>query len=112
MTFIVNRVATACLLCVMIVLAGCGASKTEDASKSGPAKQYQMHGEIRGLDASGHVATIKHEDIPGFMKAMTMGYQVKDQAEFSKLKVGDNITATVYVKDDDMWVGNIQKAQK
>jgi protein SCO1 len=90
---------------VFLLLAGC-------APKSGPPKQYQMRGEIRGLDPSGRVATIKHENIPGFMSAMTMGYPVKDPAEFSKLAVGEPITATVYVQGDDMWVGNIQKASK
>ena len=102
----------AALVVLMIALAGCSSSKTEDAAKTGPAKEYPIHGEIRGLDAGQHVATIKHDEIPGFMKAMTMGYPVKNQAEFSKLKVGDQINATVYVKDDDMWVGNIQQAQK
>lgn len=71
-----------------------------------------MRGEIMSLDPGGHVATIKHENIPGFMSAMTMGYPVEDPAEFSKLAVGEPITATVYVKDGDMWVGNIQKAAK
>ena len=98
-----KRVVAVCLL-LMLVLAGC--------NKSAPAKEYQMRGEIMGLDSSAHVATIRHENIPGFMNAMTMGYPVKDKAEFSNLKVGDTITATVYVKDDDMWVGNIQKVQK
>lgn len=69
-----------------------------------------MRGEVTGLDAGGHVATIKHEAIPGFMGAMTMGYPVKDPAEFSKLSVGEPITATVYEKGDDFWIGNIQKA--
>ena len=94
------------LLVLAITLFGC--SKPAAA----PAKQYQLHGQITGLDAEGHVATIKHDAIPGFMGAMTMGYQVKDQNEFSKLKAGDTINATVYVTADDMWVGNIQKAAK
>jgi len=71
-----------------------------------------MRGEVMSLDAGGHVATIKHEEIKGFMGAMTMGYQVKDPAEFSKLSVGEPITATVYQTTDDMWIGNIQKAAK
>ncbi len=99
-----------CAACVLL-LTGCGA-KNSDTAKSGPTKQYQMRGEIMGLDASGHVATIKHQDIPGFMSAMTMGYPVKDPSEFSKLTVGEPITATVYVNGDDMWVGNIKKADK
>jgi Cu/Ag efflux protein CusF len=94
------RIAIACLA---LVLWGCAAPKA-------PAKEYQMRGEVMGLDAGGHVATIKHEEIKGFMGAMTMGYQVKDSAEFSKLSVGEPITATVYQTSDDMWIGNIQKA--
>jgi protein SCO1/2 len=93
-------VAAACLGLVLL-LAGC--------AKASSPKQYQLRGEITGLDAGGHVATIKHEEIKGFMGAMTMGYPVKDAAEFSKLSVGEPITATVYVSGDEMWVGNIQK---
>jgi protein SCO1 len=109
---VIPRWLCAIVVLLAIAIAGCTSSRTEDAAKSGPAKEYPLHGEIRGLDAGQHVATIKHDAIPGFMNAMTMGYPVKDQDEFSKLKVGDEINATVYVKDDDMWVGKIQKAQK
>ena len=101
-TSLLKQFAIGCLV-LALALAGCARQ---------PAKEYQMRGEVTGLDAGGHVATIKHEEIPGFMGAMTMGYPVKDPAEFSKLSVGETITATVYVKDDDMWVGNIQKAPK
>jgi Cu/Ag efflux protein CusF len=109
MTSCLNRIAILCLALVLL-LAGCAAPKPQEAAKSGPVKEYQMRGEITGLDAGGHVATIKHENIPGFMSAMTMGYPVKDPAEFSKLAVGEPITATVYQNGDDFWIGNIQKA--
>jgi len=69
-----------------------------------------MCGEVVRLDANLKVALIKHEDIPGWMKAMTMEFPVKDQAEFNKLKVGDQITATVFVRDLDYWIGEIQPA--
>jgi Cu/Ag efflux protein CusF len=102
MTSILKRISITCLA---LVLVGCAAPKA-------PAKEFPMRGEIMGLDAGGHVATIKHENIPGLMGAMTMGYQVKDPAEFSKLSVGEPITATVYQTSDDMWIGNIQKVAK
>ncbi len=104
MTSIANRIAAVCLALVLI-LTGC-------AKPAAPPKTYQMRGEVMGLDAGGHVATIKHENIPGFMGAMTMGYPVKDPAEFSKLSVGEPITATVYADGDAFWIGNIQKAAK
>lgn len=104
-----NVVTTACVL-LALTLAACAGPKPDNAASQAAAKEYPMRGEIRNLDPGGHVATIKHENIPGFMNAMTMGYQVKDPAEFSKLQVGEQITATVYVKGDDMWVANIKPA--
>jgi protein SCO1/2 len=100
MTSFKNRSAAACLG-LALMLAGC--------AKPAPAKEYQMRGQIVSLDADAHVATIKHDEIKGFMGAMTMGYPVKDTAEFGKLSAGEPITATVYVTDDAMWIGNIQK---
>lgn len=111
-----NRMAMVCLASAML-FGGCAQKAQEAAKSSTPAKEYQMRGEITGLDSGGHVATIKHEEIKDskggtFMGAMTMGYHVKDAAEFSKLTAGEPVTATVYVTDDDMWIGNIQKAAK
>ena len=81
------------------------------AAKAGDAQTYPMRAEVMGLNASDQMATLKHDTIDGFMAAMTMGYQVKDPAEFSKLKVGDKITATLHVTPDAMWIGDIQKAE-
>jgi len=90
---------------LLAILQGCGA-KQEGASS--PLQRHQMRGEVIRLDANLKVALIKHEDIAGWMKAMTMEFPVKDQAEFNKLKIGDRITATVFVRDLDYWIGEIQ----
>jgi Cu/Ag efflux protein CusF len=84
-----------------VLLGGCAAPKAE-------LKQYPIHGQIAGLDPAQHVATIKHDEIPGFMGAMTMGYSIKDPAEFGKLTVGESFNGTVYVQGDDLWVANIR----
>jgi Cu/Ag efflux protein CusF len=106
MKLIRNGLGSICL--ALLVTLGACATK----SNQPPPKQYELHGQIMGLDPDGHVATVKHGAIPGFMGAMTMGYPIKDQSEFSKLKVGEPITATVYVSGDDMWLGNIHEAEK
>jgi len=110
MPYIWNRKAAAAAI-VALTLLGCG-TKANDAAKNAPAKAYQLHGEVKSIDASGHTATIKHDSIPGFMNAMTMGYQVKDPDALSKLKVGESIDATLNVSDEDMWLSNIKEAQK
>jgi Cu/Ag efflux protein CusF len=98
-----KRAAVVCLAFALL-LAGCGHSTPKE-----PAKEYPMRGEVMAIDASGHVATIKHAEIKGLMGAMTMGYPVKDAAELGKLSVGEQITATVYVSPDEMWLGNIHE---
>ena len=105
-----NRLATLCLTAGLL-LAGCAAPKSAETAKSAPVKEYQMRGAVTSLDAGANKATIDHEEIKDFMPAMTMPYPVKDPAEFSKLAVGDKITATVYVTEDNMWIGNIKKAE-
>jgi protein SCO1/2 len=69
-----------------------------------------VSGIVTGLDAGGKIATVKHGTIEGFMPAMTMGYAVKDPAEFRKLAVGERINATLHVTPDTMWISNIEKA--
>ena len=93
----------------IFLLSGCATTKTPPTTAQAPVKQYAMHGQIAGLDAAQHIATIKHDEIPGFMGAMTMGYLVKDPAEFRKLVVGESFNGTVYVQGDDLWVGGIHK---
>lgn len=44
--------------------------------------------------------TVKHEEIPGFMPAMTMSYKVKDPAVVQELKPGDIIAADLVTKND------------
>lgn len=59
------------------------------------------------LDPAQQIAVIKHENIEGWMEAMTMEFPVKDHAEFVKLAVGKRIRATVHVKDLDYWLTDI-----
>jgi protein SCO1/2 len=74
-----------------------------------PAKEYQMRGEVVGLDAAAHLATVKAGKIEGWMEAMTMEYPVKDPQEFSKLKVGEKIQAKIQVQGTDYWISSVNE---
>jgi Cu/Ag efflux protein CusF len=80
----------------------CGCSSTKQ-----PEKRYPMEGEILGLDAAAHRATIKHGKIGDWMGAMTMEYAVKPDREFAKLHIGDRIQATMVVQDPAYWVTDV-----
>ena len=97
------------LIAAMIVFA---LSDCSHPKSTAPIHRYQLAGEILRLDPAAHVAVIRHGPIPGWMEAMTMEYKVEEENEYTKLRVGDQITATVFVQDLDYWIGGIHAAPK
>jgi Cu/Ag efflux protein CusF len=87
-------------LLLALALAGCGSKK--------PTKVYDMQGEIKALDPGAKTATIQAGEIGDWMEPMTMEYQVKPDAEFQKLHVGDHIQAKVVVGDPEYYVTSVQ----
>jgi protein SCO1 len=71
------------------------------------AKRYHLKGKVLAVDQKSKMLNVDGEDIPGFMTAMTMPYEVKPETELDKLKPGDAITADVVVQDDKAWLENI-----
>ena len=69
-----------------------------------------MRGEVIRVDPSAQLATIKGEEIQGWMPAMTMEYPVKDKQEFQKLKAGEQIQAKVLVQGADYWLADVSEA--
>lgn len=83
-------------------------ARSEHAYDYGEAKQhYQLHGTILRLRQENRIAVIQHEKIEGWMEAMTMDFPVPSLAEYSKLKEGSVIRATVNVNDTYFWLTDI-----
>ena len=66
-----------------------------------------MSGTVIAMDKKTQTATVKHGRIDGWMEAMTMEYPVKDQQEFQKLKVGDQIQTKIAVQGTDYWISAV-----
>ena len=56
------------------------------------------------MNKSDRTATIAHEDIKGYMPAMTMPFKIKNDADLEMLKPGDQVTGTLVVDDLSSWV--------
>jgi len=68
-------------------------------SQQPPARQYELKGQILGIDAARNEVLIRHGAITGFMPAMTMPFPVKDAGLLSGKEPGDLVTATLVVTD-------------
>jgi protein SCO1/2 len=83
-------------------------ARSEHAYDYGEAKQrYKLHGRILRLRSENRIAVIQHEKIEGWMEAMTMEFPVPSLAEYSKLKEGAVIRATVNVNESYFWLTQI-----
>lgn len=93
-------------LCLLIAALTLGCNKTSQQTAQN-AKRYHLKGKVVSVDKRANMVNVDGEDIPGFMGAMTMPYQVKPAGELDKLSAGDAITADVVVQDDNSWLENV-----
>ena len=81
-----------------LLLASCGGSPEPSAQR-----HYALKGKIVALNAQDRTAAVNAAAIPNFMEAMTMDYPIKSKSDFTRLHVGDSITATVDVSNDGLY---------
>ncbi len=53
--------------------------------------RYSAHGIVKSIDPDKKKLSIAHDDIPGFMKAMTMPFVVNDGSMLAGIAVGDSV---------------------
>jgi len=95
-----SRVACVGLFLALLTVSACRPATP-------PVKQYEMKGQILAVLPEAQQLTIKHEDIPGFMPAMTMNYRVATPELLDGRTPGELITATLEVSDTVMHLTRI-----
>jgi protein SCO1/2 len=78
----------------------CGAALFVAAcDQAAPAKRYELTGQVLSVQADKSEITVRHDDIPGFMPAMTMSYPVTPTTLLEGRRAGELIAATLEVTD-------------
>jgi protein SCO1/2 len=86
---------------VVTLLAAC--------NREPPARQYELRGQIVGIEPARNEVLIRHEDIKGFMPAMMMPFTVKDPALLSGKEPGDLVTATLVVGETNAHLSSLTR---
>ena len=63
-----------------------------------PARRFELKGQVLSVKPGGSEILVKHEDIKGFMPAMTMPYKVEPADTLTGTAAGDLISATLVVE--------------
>jgi len=75
----------------------------------GATTNYTVRGIIEQIDRPAHQLLIAHENIPGFMSAMTMPFNVRNQAIPGSLAAGTTIEFQFHMNDSESWIDGIKK---
>ena len=102
----VRTVAAALLL--MSLSSSCGRNDRQEPD----VRTFAVKGEVTALDPAHGTVTIAHEEIQGFMMAMTMPFKVKDSSLLAGVGVGDSITGTLNVSKTESWIGTLKVIRK
>lgn len=87
-------------LFVVVVAIGAACRPRRSANE----KRYPLKGKVVSVEKADRTATIAHQEVPGYMPAMTMPFKIKNDADLEMLKPGDEITATLVVDDLASWI--------
>jgi len=69
--------------------------------------RYDLKGKVVEVEPDKHLVTVSHEEIKGYMPAMTMPYTVHNDADLKILAPDDQITATLVVDGSEMWLEDL-----
>lgn len=87
-----HAVTAICL--AFLATQGC-AKKAEEPQ--GPVRKYEIRGKVVSVDRERKQVVVAHEEIPGFMDAMTMPFDLKDDWPLTVLTPGQSIRASLVV---------------
>jgi protein SCO1/2 len=72
-------------------------------------RRHELKGQVLAVSLERQEVVIRHEEIAGFMPAMTMPFAVKDQALLRGRIPGDFVLGTLVVTDSNAWLERLTK---
>ena len=101
--------ATRLLFALALILSLAAAACRTDPNQT---RRYHLKGTVVQVDKSQQHLVVNHEEIRGFMAAMTMPYPVADARTLDQVSVGDQITADVVVGQGEIRLENVVVVKK
>lgn len=94
----------------------CGARNVPETKQAEVQKQsdgllrFDLRGKVVSTRPADRKVVIDHEDIPGYMDAMTMPFTCLDADALQNLRPGDRVTGTLVfeVETNRSWVENLR----
>lgn len=98
------------LFALVLAFAAVGPALLTTASRvEAKDETYRTQGVVQSFGKDKRYVNIAHEDIPGYMMAMTMSFDPRTPAQLEGLSAGDKVAVTFTVSGDKRWIDAITK---
>ena len=77
------------------------------ACRSRNEKRFDLKGKVVAVEPQKHLVTVSHEDIKGYMPAMTMPFTVPSESDLQIIAPDDEITATLVIDGKHSWLEDL-----
>jgi protein SCO1 len=91
-----------------LTIAAVMASALLISCQHGTERRFELRGKVISVDRDHLQVTLAHEEIKGFMNAMTMPFTVKDDEALKMLEPGQKVEATLVVRGDRSWIEGLR----
>ncbi|MFQ5798859.1 MAG: copper-binding protein [Bacteroidota bacterium] len=101
-----------CILAIVaFLLVGISACQEKIEESKTATTTHNGIGVVTEIDNEAATITISHQEIPGFMAAMTMRFPVKEKNLLKEIVLEDSIRFTITKTDTDFFVSQIEKME-
>jgi protein SCO1/2 len=109
-----------CLAALIPFSTGCARHSPGDAERPDRGRTrtgvkhrvFTVRGVVQSVKPERRSATIEHEEIPGYMEAMTMPFRVRRAEELRGVAAGDRIRFQFHVGADESWMEKVEVLQR
>lgn len=91
---------------IVLLTTALGCSRQEDKTEIS-AQHHEIRGLVMALDSVRNRVVIAHEEIPHYMKAMTMPFTVREKSMLQGIEVGDSVRGVVMMKKSEVWLDSL-----
>ena len=92
---------------MLAALSACSAPPATQERGISPRQEYEFAGKVVSVDKAKRRVGVEHEEIKGYMEAMTMDFALRDASYFDIIKPGDALRAMLVVENGKSYLDQL-----